>query len=111
MMLRIIHGKLKPGTWDSYERAYKDVMAKAGKIPGLKGTRGIPDPAFPGGPMSGVQSDPPSRSASSYLPTRTASSRTHRVVGDGDLIKSALAMHCIQKPSLDYFVGATTCRP
>ena len=23
MMLRIIHGKLKPGTWDSYERAYK----------------------------------------------------------------------------------------
>jgi heme-degrading monooxygenase HmoA len=37
MMLRIIHGKLKPGTWDAYERAYKDVMAKAGKIPGLKG--------------------------------------------------------------------------
>ena len=26
MMLRIIHGKLKPGTWDSYERAYKDVL-------------------------------------------------------------------------------------
>ena len=26
MMLRIIHGKLKPGTWDSYERAYKDVF-------------------------------------------------------------------------------------
>ena len=25
MMLRIIHGKLKPGTWDSYERAYKDL--------------------------------------------------------------------------------------
>ena len=37
MMLRIIHGKLKPGTWDSYERAYKDVMAKAGKIAGLRG--------------------------------------------------------------------------
>jgi heme-degrading monooxygenase HmoA len=37
MMLRIIHGKLKPGTWDAYERAYKDVMARAGKIPGLKG--------------------------------------------------------------------------
>jgi heme-degrading monooxygenase HmoA len=37
MMLRIIHGKLKPGTWDSYERAYKDIMAKAGKIPGLRG--------------------------------------------------------------------------
>jgi len=37
MMLRIIHGKLKPGTWDSYERAYKDIMATAGKFPGLRG--------------------------------------------------------------------------
>ena len=37
MMLRIIHGKLKPGTWEVYEQAYKDVIAKAGKIPGLKG--------------------------------------------------------------------------
>ena len=37
MMLRIIHGKLKPGTWDSYESAYKDVMKTAGKIPGLRG--------------------------------------------------------------------------
>jgi hypothetical protein len=37
MMLRIIHGKLKPETWDSFERAYKDVMEKAGKIPGLRG--------------------------------------------------------------------------
>jgi hypothetical protein len=36
-MLRIIHGKLKPGTWDAYERAYKNVTTKAGKIPGLKG--------------------------------------------------------------------------
>jgi heme-degrading monooxygenase HmoA len=36
-MLRIIHGKLKPGTWDSYERAYKEVMGRAGKISGLKG--------------------------------------------------------------------------
>ena len=37
MMLRIIHGKLKLGTWEAYERAYKDVIAKASKIPGLKG--------------------------------------------------------------------------
>ena len=37
MMLRIIHGKLKPGTWNSYERAYKEFMKKLGKIPGLKG--------------------------------------------------------------------------
>ena len=34
MMLRIIHGKLKPGTWESYESAYKEVTTKAGKIPG-----------------------------------------------------------------------------
>jgi heme-degrading monooxygenase HmoA len=37
MMVRIIHGKLKAGTWDAYERAYKEVIANAGKIPGLKG--------------------------------------------------------------------------
>ena len=37
MMLRIIHGKLKPGTWDAYESAYKESMRKAGNIPGLKG--------------------------------------------------------------------------
>jgi hypothetical protein len=37
MMVRIIHGKLKPGTWDAYERAYKEAVARAGKIPGLKG--------------------------------------------------------------------------
>jgi heme-degrading monooxygenase HmoA len=37
MMLRIIYGKLKPGTWNSYEEAYKEVMARAGKISGLKG--------------------------------------------------------------------------
>src|SRR6266508_813712 len=37
IMLRIIHGKLKPGTWDSYERAYKNVTAEAGKITGLRG--------------------------------------------------------------------------
>ena len=38
MMLRIIHGKLKPGTWDSYERAYKDIMKRAGNIPGIERT-------------------------------------------------------------------------
>lgn len=37
MMLRIIHGKLKPGTWDSFETAYKNTMKNAGKIRGLKG--------------------------------------------------------------------------
>jgi heme-degrading monooxygenase HmoA len=47
MMLRIIHGKLKPGTWNAYERAYKETMVKAGKIPGLKGrwlSRAVDDP-------------------------------------------------------------------
>ena len=37
MMLRIIHGKLNPGTWNCIEQAYKDVIAKAGKISGLRG--------------------------------------------------------------------------
>ena len=37
MMLRIIQGKLNPGTWHSYEQAYKDVIVKAGKISGLRG--------------------------------------------------------------------------
>jgi heme-degrading monooxygenase HmoA len=37
MLVRIVHGKLKPGTWDSFERAYKDVMSKVGKVPGLRG--------------------------------------------------------------------------
>jgi len=36
MHVRIIYGKLKPGTWDAYEAAYKQVMAKAGAIPGLR---------------------------------------------------------------------------
>jgi len=47
MMVRIIHGTLKPGTWDSYELAYKEVMMKAGKISGLRGrwlARAVDDP-------------------------------------------------------------------
>ena len=32
MMLRIIHGKLKPGTWESYERAYKEVTARPARF-------------------------------------------------------------------------------
>jgi heme-degrading monooxygenase HmoA len=47
MLVRIIHGKLKPGTWDSYEQAYKDAMSKAGKIAGLRGrwlVRDVDDP-------------------------------------------------------------------
>jgi heme-degrading monooxygenase HmoA len=47
MLLRIIHGKLRPGTWESYERAYKEVMTMVGKVPGLRGrwlARAIDDP-------------------------------------------------------------------
>ena len=32
MMLRIIHGKLKPGTWNSYERAYKESIKKLARF-------------------------------------------------------------------------------
>jgi heme-degrading monooxygenase HmoA len=37
MLVRIIYGKLKPGSWDSYEQAYKEVMSSTGKIAGLRG--------------------------------------------------------------------------
>ena len=30
MFLRIISGKLKPGTWDEFERTYREVVAAAG---------------------------------------------------------------------------------
>ena len=35
MRVRIIYGKLRPGAWDGYEAAYKEVMGQAGQIPGL----------------------------------------------------------------------------
>ena len=47
MMMRIIHGRLTPKTWDAYKQAYRDVMAKVGEIPGLRGrwlTRDLDDP-------------------------------------------------------------------
>jgi heme-degrading monooxygenase HmoA len=37
MFLRIIRGKLKPGTWDAFERAYREAILSAGKIDGLRG--------------------------------------------------------------------------
>jgi LysR family transcriptional regulator, benzoate and cis,cis-muconate-responsive activator of ben and cat genes len=37
MLVRIIYGKLKPGSWDSYEHAYKEIMSNTGKIAGLRG--------------------------------------------------------------------------
>jgi hypothetical protein len=35
MRVRIIYGKLRPGAWDGYEAAYREVMGQAGQIPGL----------------------------------------------------------------------------
>lgn len=47
MRVRIIYGRLRPGTWDEYEQAYKEVMSEAGQIPGLRArwlTRDVDDP-------------------------------------------------------------------
>ena len=47
MRVRIISGKLRPGTWDAYEAAYKEVMAKSGQVPGLRArwlARDVKDP-------------------------------------------------------------------
>lgn len=47
MFLRIISGKLKPGTWNEFERTYRKAVADAGAIDGLRGrwlTRDLSDP-------------------------------------------------------------------
>jgi len=47
VFLRIISGKLKPGTWEQYEQAYREAVAEAGAIDGLMGrwlTRDTDDP-------------------------------------------------------------------
>ena len=37
MHTRIGWGKVKPGSWDDFENAYKDTIKKAPKIEGLRG--------------------------------------------------------------------------
>lgn len=37
MFSRISWGKIQEGQWDEFEAAFKDVVAKAGEQPGLKG--------------------------------------------------------------------------
>src|SRR5215204_6742964 len=37
MLLRIIRGKLKPGTWDAFEKVYRATIASAGPVEGLRG--------------------------------------------------------------------------
>ena len=48
MFIRMVWGKLRPGTWEEYERLYHERLANtAGNIPGLKERqllRGTEDP-------------------------------------------------------------------
>jgi heme-degrading monooxygenase HmoA len=37
MFLRIVRGKIKPGTWSAYEEAYKAAIKDAGPVKGLSG--------------------------------------------------------------------------
>ena len=37
MLLRIIRGKLKPGTWSQFETAYQKAIAETGPVEGLCG--------------------------------------------------------------------------
>ena len=37
MLLRIVRGKLKPGTWAEFETAYQNAISNAGPIEGLSG--------------------------------------------------------------------------
>ena len=37
MLLRIVRGKLRPGTWAEYEAAYKTAIKSAGAVEGLSG--------------------------------------------------------------------------
>ncbi len=47
MLLRVISGRLKAGTWEDFERAYLSAMEDAGAVEGLCGrwlTRDLDDP-------------------------------------------------------------------
>ena len=47
MQVRIIYGKLRQGTWDAYEQAYKKIMTASGQLPGLRArwlVRDVDDP-------------------------------------------------------------------
>ena len=37
MLLRIVRGKLKPGTWDAFEKAYRATIASTAPVEGLRG--------------------------------------------------------------------------
>ncbi len=47
MILRVISGRLKPGSWSDYERAYREATHAAGPVKGLCGrwlTHDLDDP-------------------------------------------------------------------
>jgi heme-degrading monooxygenase HmoA len=37
MFIRVISGRLKPGTWSDYEKAYREAVSQAGAVEGLIG--------------------------------------------------------------------------
>jgi heme-degrading monooxygenase HmoA len=80
MMLRIIHGKLKPGTWNSYEQAYKEVMANVGKIPGLRGRwlAHVADDPDAGYSMSLWENESAMRHTNAAIPCKRRSCRNSR---------------------------------
>jgi len=88
MRVRIIYGKLKPGTWDAYEAAYKEAMGKAGRVPGLRArwlTRDVDNPD------------------AGYSISLWESEATMRAYEGGDLLKSTIL------PSLTpFFLGDYT---
>lgn len=47
MFLRIVRGKVKPGTWDAYEKAYKAAIKAAGPVKGLSGRWLVQDATDP----------------------------------------------------------------
>jgi heme-degrading monooxygenase HmoA len=75
MLLRIIRGKLKPGTWDAFEQAYKTVMESAGPVEGLRGRWLVQD-----------LDDPDSGSTISLWTTKEAL----RAYEDSDLLKNTI---------------------
>ena len=47
MYVRISWGRVDPGKWDDYEKAFREGIAAAGHVPGLKGrifSRDLDDP-------------------------------------------------------------------
>ncbi len=75
MLLRIIRGKLKPGTWDAFEQAYKTSISNAGAVEGLCGRWLVQD-----------LDDPDSGSTISLWTTKEAL----RAYEDSDLLKNTI---------------------